>query len=129
MRLLPVLISVAAMLGVVAPAQADSDNSDDAAFLAALTKAGITYQSPDRAVAAGKKVCDLASGGKTQLEILRDIRDLNPGFTLDGAAKFTEAAANAYCPDQLSSGSDGGTVTAAPNSHGQNNSASILGFG
>ncbi len=98
MRLLPVLTSVAAIIGVAAPAHADSDN-DDEAFLAALTKAGITYQSPNRTVAAGKKVCDLASGGKSQLEILRDIRDLNPGFTLDGAAKFTEAAASVYCPD------------------------------
>jgi hypothetical protein len=107
MRLLPVLTSVAAIIGMAAPAHADSNN-DDQAFLAALAKAGITYQSPERAVAAGKKVCDLASGGKTQLEILRDIRDLNPGFTLDGAAKFTEAAANAYCPDQLTTDSDGG---------------------
>jgi hypothetical protein len=51
-------------------------------------------------------VCDLASGGKTQLEVLRDVRDLNPGFTLDGAAKFTQAAANAYCPDQLGTEGD-----------------------
>jgi hypothetical protein len=48
----------------------------------------------------------LASGGKTQLEVLRDVRDLNPGFTLDGAAKFTQAAANAYCPDQLGTEGD-----------------------
>jgi len=109
MRLLPVLTSVAAIIVMAVPAHADSNDNDDQAFLAALTKEGITYQSPDRAIAAGKKVCNLASGGKTQLEILRDIRDLNPGFTLDGAAKFTEAAANAYCPDQLSTDSGGGS--------------------
>lgn len=112
MRLLPVLTSVAAIIVLAAPARADSDDNDDGAFLAALTKAGITYQSPERAVAAGKKVCDLASGGKSQLEILRDIRDLNPGFTLDGAAEFTEAAANAYCPDQLSTDTDSGNGNA-----------------
>jgi hypothetical protein len=108
MRLLPILTSAAVIIGMAAPAHADSDGNDDGAFLAALTQAGISYQSPDRAVAAGKKVCDLASGGKTQLEILRDVRDLNPGFTLDGAAKFAEAAANAYCPDQLGTEGDSG---------------------
>jgi hypothetical protein len=108
MRLLPVLTSAAVIIGMAAPAYADSDDNNDGAFLAALTKAGITYQSPERAIAAGKKVCDLASGGKSQLDILRDVRDLNPGFTLNGAAKFTEAAANAYCPDQLSTDSDSG---------------------
>jgi hypothetical protein len=107
MRLLGILISVAALVGMAAPASADSDNGDDA-FLAALTKAGITYQSPDRAVAAGKKVCDLANGGKPELDILRDIRDSNPGFTLDNAAKFVQAAASVYCPDRLNPGSDGG---------------------
>jgi hypothetical protein len=107
MKLLGVLTSVAALIGMAAPAHADSDNGDDA-FLAALTKAGITYQSPDRAVAAGKKVCDLANGGTPQLDILRDIRDSNPGFTLDSAAKFTQAAASVYCPDRLTARSDGG---------------------
>jgi hypothetical protein len=51
-------------------------------------------------------VCDLASGCTPQLDILTDIRDLNPGFTLDSAAKFTEAAANAYRPDRLTTRSD-----------------------
>jgi hypothetical protein len=101
------LTSVAAVIGMAAPAHADSDN-DDQTFLAALTKAGITYQSPDRAVAAGKKVCDLANGGTPQLEILRNIRDLNPGLTLDSAAKFTQAAASVYCPDRLTTAGDGG---------------------
>ncbi len=99
-KLLPVLTGIAAIITATTPAHADTDT--DAAFLKNLDKAGITYQSPDRAIAAGKKICDLASMGATQLEILNDIRELNPGFTLDSAAKFTDAAASAYCPDHLS---------------------------
>lgn len=79
MRLLPVLTTVGAVIWIAVPAHADTDPGDDHAFLVALTDAGITYQSPDRAIAAGKQVCDLANSGTTQLDILRDIRDLNPG--------------------------------------------------
>lgn len=104
MKVLLFLASVTVLLGVVIPARADSD---DDAFLAALTKAGISYKSPDRAIAAGQKVCDLANSGTSQLDIVRDVRDLNPGFTMASAAKFTQAAASVYCPDRLAPDSGG----------------------
>jgi hypothetical protein len=104
MKVLLFLASVAVLLGVAIPARADSD---DDAFLAALTKAGISYKSPDRAIAAGQKVCDLANSGTSQLDIVRDIRDLNPGFTMASAAKFAQAAASVYCPDRVSPDSGG----------------------
>lgn len=47
MRLLGVLASFAAVTGLAVPAHADP-SGDDAAFLAALKQAGITYQDPDR---------------------------------------------------------------------------------
>nr|WP_231117910.1 DUF732 domain-containing protein [Mycobacterium colombiense] len=87
------------------PADADSD---DDAFLAALNKAGITYQSPDRAIKAGQKVCDLAKSGTTEADIVKDLHELNPAFTMGKAAEFVQAAASVYCPDRLST-SDGGT--------------------
>jgi hypothetical protein len=103
------LAVAAASIGMAAPASADPG---DDAFLAALTQAGITYQSPDKAITAGQKVCDLASSGTSQLDIVRDIRDLNPAFTMAKAAKFAKAAANAYCPALLdpsdSAGGGGG---------------------
>jgi hypothetical protein len=41
---------------------------------------------------------------------VQDLRDANPKFTLDAATRFVGIAANAYCPDQLSSpGNQGGT--------------------
>jgi Protein of unknown function (DUF732) len=98
MKVLPFLASVAALIGMAAPAHADPD---DDAFLAALSKAAISYKSPDKAIKAGQKVCDLARSGTSQLDIVRDIRDLNPGFTMASAAKFAHTAASVYCPDLL----------------------------
>jgi hypothetical protein len=111
MKKLTVALSVAAAIVLAAPAHADGD---DDAFLAALTKAGITYKNADKAVSAGQKVCDLASGGTSQTEILRQVRDVNPGFTMASAAKFVQAAASVYCPDRLST-DDGGTATGGSN--------------
>jgi Protein of unknown function (DUF732) len=104
MKVLPLLVSVAALVGTAIPARADPH---DDVFLAALTKAGISYQSPDRAIKAGQKVCDLASSGTSQLDIVRDIRDLNPAFTMAKAAKFAHAAASVYCPNLLAESNPG----------------------
>ncbi|CAM3326329.1 DUF732 domain-containing protein [Mycobacterium colombiense] len=110
MRFLPFLAGAVAFAGLALPAHADSD---DDAFLAALNKAGITYQNPDRAIKAGQKVCDLANSGTTELDIIRDVHDLNPAFTTAKAALFVQAAASVYCPDRLSAG-DGGTNPRTP---------------
>jgi Protein of unknown function (DUF732) len=101
MRLLVVLASFAAVIGLAVPAHADP-SGDDAAFLAALKQAGITYQDPDRAVAVGKKVCDLVDGGMAGADIVKNLQAYNPGFAGNGAAKFTAIAAEAYCPNSLS---------------------------
>ena len=104
MRVLPFLASAAALVGIAIPAHADADGD---AFLAALNKAGISYKSPDRAIAAGQKVCDLANLGATELEIIRDVHELNPAFTTSAAARFVQVAASVYCPDRLSVDSGG----------------------
>jgi hypothetical protein len=100
MRRLPMLLSVAAMIAVAAPAHADADGNDQS-FLVALNQAGLTYQDPDRAVAAGKQVCNLVDGGMTGVDIVKNLEQYNPGFAGDGAAKFTAIAAEAYCPTAL----------------------------
>jgi Protein of unknown function (DUF732) len=106
MKVLPFLAGVATVIGLAAPASADPG---DDAFLAALTKAGISYQNPDKAIKAGQKVCDLANSGTSQLDIVRDIRDLNPAFTMTSAAKFAQAAASVYCPNLLADNPDPGS--------------------
>lgn len=100
-RLLAVL-GAAAVIGLAAPAHADpGGNGDDAAFLASLRNAGITYQDPGQAIAAGKAACGLMDSGKSGLEVISKLQSKNPRFTLDGAATFAKLAAMSYCPNQL----------------------------
>ena len=96
------------MIGLATPAHADdTDRGKDQAFLVALTQAGLTYQDPDRAVAVGKKVCDLVDQGMAGVDIVRNLEQYNPGFAGDGAAKFTAIAAEAYCPRAIAQVSQG----------------------
>ena len=110
MRLLVMVAGFAAVLGVATPAQADTGNSGpDASFLAALTKAGITYQDPTAAIAVGKKACELMDQGNSQADVIKSVSSSNPGFTVDGAAQFAMIAASAYCPQHM-----GQPITQAP---------------
>jgi hypothetical protein len=104
MRMLVVLASFAAVIGAATPAQADpgsNDSGPDAGFLAALDKAGITYHSGADAVAVGKRACELMDQGHPESDVIKNMSASNPGFTMDGAAKFTTIAASAYCPQHL----------------------------
>jgi len=111
MRIRVVLASFVALIGLAAPAQADpaGNSGSDASFLAALHKAGITYQSPATAVGVGKRACELMDQGHSQVDVIHNVSSSNPGFTVDGAAQFTMIAASAYCPQHL-----GQPVTQAP---------------
>ncbi|HTX94460.1 MAG TPA: DUF732 domain-containing protein [Mycobacterium sp.] len=104
MRMLVALASFAAVVGMATPAQADPESSTsgpDANFLAALDKAGITYQNPAVAVDVGKRACQLMDQGNPEIDVIKNVSASNPGFTVDGAAKFTMIAASAYCPQHL----------------------------
>ena len=102
MRFLVMLAGFAAVLGVATPALADPGSSGpDASFLAALTKAGITYQDPTVAVAVGKEACQLMDQGNPQAVVINSVSSSNSGFTADGAAQFTMIAASAYCPQHM----------------------------
>jgi Protein of unknown function (DUF732) len=106
MRLVLLMASAAVVIGTAAPAYADPDGKDQA-FLTALSQAGLTYLSADRAITAGKQVCSLADGGMTGEEIVKNLQDKNPGFAGPGAAKFAAIAASAYCPEKLTQTEDG----------------------
>jgi hypothetical protein len=117
MRPLGVLASIAVTIGLAAPAQAEPSSTDpglDASFLAALDKAGITYRKGADAVGAAKTACGLMDQGQQEIDVIKHVTELNPGFTVSGAAKFTAIAASAYCPQYLnvvsgSGGDKGGT--------------------
>jgi hypothetical protein len=103
MRQLLALLGVAAMIGLAAPAFADpSDGGDDAGFLAALSKVGITYASPAQAITSGRAVCECLNNGESGLELVHDVKAHNPGFDMENASNFAMISAKFYCPQQLS---------------------------
>jgi hypothetical protein len=95
------LTSVAAMITMAAPAYADPASDNDADFLAQLKAAGLTYQDPAAAISASKDVCALVDKGTPDTDIVNNLQLRNPGFTGNGAAKFTALAAGEYCPKYL----------------------------
>ena len=99
-----VIVAAAPAVVIVAapPAHADTTAADQA-FLNTLRQAGLTYLNPDRAISAGKMVCQLADEGMEGVEIVQNLQAQNPGFAGDGAAKFTALAAQSYCPEKLTS--------------------------
>jgi len=103
MRQLLPLLGIAAMIGLAAPAYADpGDGGDDAGFLAALNKVGISYSSPAQAISSGRAVCECLSNGESGLELVHDVKTHNPGMDMENASNFAMIAAKFYCPQQLS---------------------------
>ncbi|OBG49580.1 hypothetical protein A9X03_27485 [Mycobacterium sp. E1715] len=102
MKLVLTISSVAVMIGLAAPAYADDT---DGAFLASLDAAGFTYTDPGQAIQAAHYVCSAASGGTAIADIATAVQKGDSALSADKAAKFTAIAANAYCPDALSSSS------------------------
>jgi len=92
------LTSLAATIGMAVPARADSN---DDAFLASLHAAGITYPDPERAISAGKWVCQAVGQGTPMVDVVNTIQAQNARLSGDNAARFTAIAANVYCPDAL----------------------------
>lgn len=100
MKLLVALLGAVSAISFAAPAQAEPEG-DDAAFLATLSNSGIIYSSPSQVITSAKAVCGLMGRGETGLQVVSDIKDQNPGMTMDAAAKFAALASNAYCPHHI----------------------------
>ena len=104
MRLLVVLASLAVIIGQAAPAQADPTPTDpglDASFLNQLNQAGISYSNGPSAVAAAHTACDMMDSGQKEIDVIKQVMSLNPGFGLAGSTRFTAIASAVYCPDYL----------------------------
>jgi hypothetical protein len=102
MKLLLALTSFAAMVGIAAPAYADS--TDDS-FIASLKAANITYTDQDAVIGAGKWVCDKVSGGTDMSDVVKTLTSKNTSLNPEKASKFAAIAANVYCPDAASTAS------------------------
>src|SRR6201993_1643543 len=103
MRLFLGLASLAAIIGLAVPAHADP--GQDASFLSQLSQAGITYNNGPAAVAAARTACKMMDAGQGQMDVIKQVMSLNPGFGLAGSTRFTAIASAVYCPDYLSKSS------------------------
>ena len=100
MRLVLMISSAAAVIGLAVPAHAD--DTDDA-FLASLNSAGFTYNDPAQVIQSAHYVCTAAGGGTAMADIAKAMTSKASALTEDKAEKFTAIAASAYCPDAISS--------------------------
>lgn len=100
MKRLMMLVGVATMTIVAAPAYADPPTppNNDADFVQQLHAAGLTYEDPAKAVTVAKDVCDLADKGTPQSDIEKNLQSQNPSFSGNGVRKFVLLAAAEYCP-------------------------------
>jgi hypothetical protein len=102
MKRLLLLAGITAAIGLAAPAYADNDGTGpDAAFLNALSGAGLTNSGPAQAVSAGRAVCQLMDAGLTPADTVTAVQTTNPGFTMEHAAQFAVISAGAYCPGHI----------------------------
>jgi len=87
-------IALLGPLGVAAPI-ARGEPIDDR-FLAALRSQGITYQSPEAAIAAGHLVCTELDRGETEDQVAQDVMNVS---NLDPyhAGYFVGASIGAFC--------------------------------
>lgn len=108
MRLLLLLLGVSVMIGLAGRAHADPEvevggatDTGDAAFLASLEAAGITYNRSDLVISTGKAVCRLMANGTPSMEILTDLKKGNPEMVPGHGEQFVAISARSYCPSQL----------------------------
>lgn len=112
MRRLLVVLGIASTLSLAIPAHADP--GVDASFVDALAKAGISFNDPGNAVAAGHTTCDLISQGKSGLQVVKLVQQQNSGIDTVSAAKFTAIALSAYCPQYAQQLNAGGNASQPP---------------
>lgn len=103
MRLpLTLLVGISAVIGLSPVAHGDpATGGDEAAFLASLHSAGITYTTPEAAIKFAKSVCQSMGNGEWGPQMLDELKNQNPGLTTDHASSFLAIAVKYYCPQQL----------------------------
>jgi len=105
MKRLLILTSVAAMIGMAAPAYADDPPSGaDADFIAQLKAAGLTEEDPAKAIAAAKDMCSLMDNGTPDTVIQSNLVSRNPGLTAHDATEFMTLAKGKSCSKYLTGG-------------------------
>jgi len=104
MRLLLALgvgVSAAIVLAPLAHGDPAATGGDEAAFLASLRSAGVTYATPDGATKFAKAACVSMGRGELGPQLVDELKSENPGLSDDHATSFLAIAAKYYCPQQL----------------------------
>ncbi len=106
-RVITVLAAAALTLTTAAPAHA---NPTDESFLTALRDAGIGYDDPATAIDLGQQVCPLlVKPGQNFASVATRLRG-NNGISPEMASFFTGIAISMYCPQMITSISDGSVL-------------------
>lgn len=91
-------VVVGALLGTgIAVAAADPSTVEEWAFIATLDAQGITYASPDQAVAGGMAVCSYRDLGFSEMSTVLMV-ERNSGLSPFDAGYLVGAAEAAFCP-------------------------------
>jgi hypothetical protein len=91
--ILAVLIALMLSSGI-----AHADPAD--AYLAELQRRGVDYSTASAPITLGKASCNALREGNSVRAVLNTIGD--QGFTVQDTGIILAAAANTFCPDQLS---------------------------
>lgn len=91
-------VGATALVGLAAPAHADTETGPDAMFLKAVDQAGIEYTDPQAAVAVGREVCDYLQAGHQPDAAARALRISNRTLSAKNTARFVVFAQTAFCP-------------------------------
>ncbi|MEB3020373.1 DUF732 domain-containing protein [[Mycobacterium] crassicus] len=87
-------VAVAGLLGLAAPAAADTG---DSGFLGALDQQGISYPNAADAVAGGHTVCEYLASGHSPNQAAKGVKNANPTLTLTKAHQFVSIARANFC--------------------------------
>lgn len=101
------MMLVLGLLGLRAAMSTAHANDIDDSYLGSLAAAGIKYRSPDGAIRAGHRVCQLLDQGKTKRQVavtvmIRNICPSSCAMDPRRAGYFVGASVAAYCPRYMS---------------------------
>jgi hypothetical protein len=84
---------------VAQPSLAHADPADD--YMKELQQRGIDYSTPTAAINLGKASCQALQDGANLMAVIKTIEE-NEGYSSRDTGMIIRAAANTFCPDQLS---------------------------
>ena len=133
MNTIPLRTAAAVAALVAAPVLAAPAHADtiDPSFLTALTSSGVGFGDPTLTTELGKSVCPmLVEPGKNFASVAQTIRGGNNGGISPAMASFfTGIAISMYCPQMISSISDGSVLNQVSGLQGIGALAGLGGFG